>query len=308
MINPGLTFNYKFAVQDLVLPSHRWVGQGSGRSTLTKVQALAGPEPRFELGSGWLTLFPTDGFTRSFPIQAFSDQPQPREMGESTRSADFKARLDVFLEALKDSYKAAGEKVLAKENFDAYRKEQNAALRRELRERKMTRDFASFSLFVGDSLSSALRTGDDLKYSRDGGGDFRYSVERSSETVFSAGAVGMSDPGGPIAVWQEYDRQPNPYAESLGEQFPLKVAEWIEVHKPYVTARIQERQFQLLDGEEALIDPYYVFLPRSNQNVPWVAFEGTPRAVHSAGRLDLLSKDQIIDAAHKLTTHRIRLL
>ena len=63
--------------------------------------------------------------------------------------------------------------------------------------------FASFSLVVGDSLSSALRIGDELKYSRDGNGDFRYSLERSSETVFSAGTVDPSDPGGPIAVWQE---------------------------------------------------------------------------------------------------------
>ena len=80
------------------------------------------------------------------------------------------------------------------------------------------------------------------------------------------------------------------------------------MQKPYATARIQEQQFHLLDGQEVQIDPYYVFLARSNQKVPVIAFEFTPRAVHSAGRLDLLSKDQIIDAAQKLTRQHVRLL
>jgi hypothetical protein len=230
-------------------------------------------------------------------------------MGEIALTAALKAHGDVFSDAQREALKEAAEKVSPKENFDAYMKERAAALERALRRRGMTRDFASFSLFVGGSLSSALRTGDELKYSRDGNGDFRYCVERSSETVFSAGTVGRSDSGGPMAVWQEYDRHPNPNAESLKKQFPtLKAAEWIDVHKPYVTARIQEQQFHLLDGQEALIDPHYVFLARSNQKVRAIAFEFMPRAVHSAGRLDLLSKDQIIDAAHRLTSQHVRLL
>ena len=112
-----------------------------------------------------------------------------------------------------------------------------------------------------------------------------------------------------MAIWQEYDRHPNPTAEAEKKQHPtLKVAEWFDVHKPYVTARIKEQQFHLLDGQEALIDPYYIFLARSNQKVPVLSFEFTPRAVHSSARLDLLRKDQIIDAAQKLTRQHIRLL
>jgi hypothetical protein len=173
----------------------------------------------------------------------------------------------------------------------------------------MTRDFASFSLFVGDSLSSALRSGDELEYSRDGSGDFRYSVERNSETVFRTGTVSRSDAGGPMAVWQEYDAHRNPNAKGMRKQFPtLRVAEWIDVYKPYVTARIQQRQFRMLDGQEALIDPYYIFLARSNLKVRATAFEFTPRAVHSAGRLDLLCKDQMIQAAHKLISRQVSLL
>jgi hypothetical protein len=225
-----------------------------------------------------------------------------------------KADGEVSLEAHNEALKEAAEKVSPKENFAAYMKEKNAALERALRRRGMTRDFASFSLLVGDTLSSALQTGDELKYSRDGNGDFHYTVERNSETVFSAGTVGGSDPGGPMAVWQEYDRYPNPNAESLKKQFPKLaqlgsgVAEWVHVHRPYVTARIQEQQFHLLDGQEAQIDPYYIFLARSNQKVPAMAFEFTPRAVHSAARLGLLGKDQIIDAAQKLTRQYVRLL
>jgi hypothetical protein len=89
---------------------------------------------------------------------------------------------------------------------------------------------------------------------------------------------------------------------------PINIAEWVYVHKPYVTARIQEQQFHLSDGEEAQIDPYYVFLARSNEKVPAIAFEFTPRAVHCAGHLDVASKDQILEAATRLTRQNIRLL
>lgn len=95
--------------------------------------------------------------------------------------------------------------------------------------------------------------------------------------------------------------------ERLKEQHPtVRFAEWIDEDKPYVTARIQEQQFHLSDGQEAQIDPYYVFLARSNQRSP--VFGSTPRAIHSAGRLDLLSKDQIIEAAHSLIRPNVRLL
>jgi hypothetical protein len=57
------------------------------------------------------------------------------------------------------------------------------------------------------------------------------------------------------------------------------VAEWINLPKPYVTARIKDQHFRLIDGEEAQVQPYYVFLARSNRNVPPLAFEFTPRAV-----------------------------
>ncbi len=310
MICPTLTFNYRFEVQDSGLRPDRWIGQGSGRSAVDDVEGLAGSKPRFELRSGWLTLLPTEGWARSFPTHSFSDQPQIRDMDEAERAAAFKARGEAFEEAQREAFKEAVEKIPSpKDNFDAFTKENNAASERALRRRGMARDFASFSLFVGDTLSSALQTRDELKYSRNGSGDFYYSVERNSETVFSAGSVGRSDLGGSMAVWQEYDRRPNPDADRLKERHPtFSVAEWIYVPKPYVTARIQQQQFHLLDGQEAQIDRYYVFLARSNQEVPAIAFEFTPRAVHSAGRLDLLSKDQIIEAGQKLTGQNVRLL
>jgi len=187
MINPTLTFDYQFEVQDSGLRPDRWLGQGSGRSAVNDGEGLAGPKPRFELRSGWLTLFPTEGWARSFPAHAFSDQPQLHEMDETARVANFK---EAFTEAQSEALKEAVEKVSPKENFDAFMKEQNAAFERALRRRGMRRDFASFSLFVGDTLSSALQTHDELKYSRNGSGDFHYSVERNSETVLSAGSVG----------------------------------------------------------------------------------------------------------------------
>lgn len=309
MIDPGLTFHYRFEAQDSGLSAPRWVGPGSGQPAWKNGKGLAGPTPQFELRSGWLTLFPTAGWTRSFPLRAFSDWPQLHEMDESARAADFEVHAAIFREAHQEALKEAAEKAPPKEDFYAYLKEQGPALDRALRRRGLTRDLASYSLFVGDSLSHALRAGDELHYSRDGNGDFRYSVERNSETVFSAGTVGSSDPGGPFGVWQEYDRHPNPNAASLKKRFSTwKVAEWIDAHKPYVTARIQDRQFHLLDGQDAFIHPYYVFLARSNQKTPAIAFEFSPRAVHSAGRLGVLTKEELVDAAGKLLSPQVRLL
>jgi hypothetical protein len=45
-------------------------------------EPLAGSNPTFELDSGWLSLFPTDGWARSLPTSWFSNQPRPSSMGE----------------------------------------------------------------------------------------------------------------------------------------------------------------------------------------------------------------------------------
>jgi hypothetical protein len=230
-------------------------------------------------------------------------------MDQQEQLADIQKRGELYLAAQREAMIEAAQKVSMKVDPEAYREEERAALRRALRRRGFTRDLASYSLLVGDSLSSALRAGDSLDFSRDANGDFRYSVVRNSETVLSAGTVGSSDPNGPIAVWQEYDRYPNPNADALKKKFPAtQVAEWIRVHRTRVTARIREQEFQLTDGQEAHSDPYYIFLARSNAKVPPIAFEFTPRAVHAAGRLDVPTKDQIIDAARKLTAPEVIML
>jgi hypothetical protein len=207
-------------------------------------------------------------------------------MGEGGRLAQLKAHGDQYSEAAREALKEAAEMISPGKDFQGFLKEKAAALDRSLRRRGMTRDFVSFSLFVGESLSCALRTGDDLRYLRDANGDFRYSIERGSETVFSAGTVGTCDSGGPMAIWQEYDRHP----------------------KPYISARIHGKNFHLTDGQGALVEPYYVFLARSNRTVPPSAFEFTARAVHAAGRLDLLRKEEITDAAYRLAKPYVELL
>ena len=98
-------------------------------------------------------------------------------------------------------------------------------------------------------------------------------------------------------------------SEELMKQFPRKaVAEFIAVYKPYVTARVKDQVFHLLDGEDVHIEPHYVFLARSNKNVPIFAFEFAPRAVHGAGRLDAVGKEMIIDAARQLMVPKMRIL
>src|ERR1017187_9793015 len=123
------------------------------------------------------------------------------------------------------------------------------------------------------------------------------------ETVLSAGAVGSVDGGGPISVWQEYELRPNPHVEAAKTRSPgMQLAEFIHAHKPYVTTRIKDKTFQLLDGQEVCIDPYYVFLARSNNNVRLLEGGSLFPALHAAGSLEAIEKDLIIDAARQLET------
>ncbi len=269
---------------------------------------MVGPRPRFELHAGWLTLVPTEGWTQSLSTRWFSDVERPPRSDGATRVADIKAIGAEFLEAQREAHKEAASRSV-RGDFASCTKAMDEALAGALLRRGLTRNLASFAVFVGEALGSVFRIGDEFKFSRDGNGDFRYSVVRNSEMVFSAGSVGRVDDGESIAVWQEYDRHPNPNAEALKKEFPnMRVAEWIDVHRPYASVRVKDQIFHLLDGQEVHIDPYYVFLARSNKNVPAIAFEFTPRAVHSAGCLGALGKELIIDATRQLTAPIVRLL
>jgi hypothetical protein len=310
-IDPQLTFRYEFSVRATGLEQGAWAGEGEGAGLayFGPTEGLVGPKPRFELSSGWLTLYPTEGWTHSFPLRSFSDvRPRPWEMDEDARLADLKARGKQYQEAQEEALKEVTAESVAGD-FASFRKAQMEAMERALRRRGMTRDLVSYSVFVGEALGSVLETGDQFNFSRDGNGDFRYSVVRDSETIFSAGFVDGADNGKPVAVWQEYDKHPNPNAKDPKTKIPgLPITEWIHVHRPYVTARVKEQMFHLLDGQEVNVYPYYVFLARSNQKVPTIAFEFGPRAVHSAGRLDALRKELFIDAALQLTNPQTILL
>ncbi len=43
--------------------------------------------------------------------------------------------------------------------------------------------------------------------------------------------------------------------------------------RPYITARIHDEVFLLHDGDEAQVNSDYVYLARSNQKLPAIAFE-----------------------------------
>ena len=325
-ISPKLTFTYQFAVQrhpgqsagsissqgsaSGAAPQNLcWTGQGSGSSVYGNVDGLVGTRPRFELHEGWLTLLPTGGWTQSFPTRSFSDVERPPQgLDSAARVAAIKAAGTEFFEAQKEAQKEAASRSV-RGDIASYTKAMNESMADALRRRSLTRDLASYAVFVGEALGNVLRIGDEFKFSRDASGDFRYSVVRNSEMVFSAGSVGRVDGGGPMAVWQEYDSRPNPFAEATKKKLPnMRVAEWIDVHRPYVSARVKDQMFHLLDGQDVHIDPYYVFLARSNKNVPAIAFEFTPRAVYAAGCLGELGKELIIDAAHQLTAPIARML
>lgn len=311
MISPDLRFDYRFEVQasDAALAGH-WHGAGSTVSTFLNIDGLVGPNPRCEVAAGWLTLFPTGGWAHSCPVRWFSDYVHPHVGDDqAARLAEIERSGNEYRAIMKEAFNEASARVSARDDVERFRQEQDDAMERLLRAHGRTRDLESYALYVGDSLAAALRAGDVLRYCRDGNGDYRYVVERGSDAVFSAGTVATADRGGAMAIWQEYDPYPNPHAESLKKRLPaLRVAENIHVHRPYVTARIHEQRFLLLDGDHALLEPYYIFLARSNQDVPAIAFEFTPRAVHAAARLDVLTKDQIAAAARTLMEPVVRML
>lgn len=312
MISPDWMFDYRFDVRLSDAGARHWEGQGSTVSTFADVDGLVGPDPRCEVEAGWLTLFPTGGWAHSFPLRHFSDYVDPHRGDQQARLAEIERSGEEFRALMTLASDEAVRNMAPKapkDDVERFTKEQNAAMERLLRLHGRTRDLASYALYVGDSLAAALQDGDVLKYSRDGNGDYRYVVERRGGVVFSAGSVPWTDRGGPMAIWQQHDAYPNPGAEELKKRLPMvKVAEHITVHRPYVTARIGSQHFLLLDGDDALREPYYVFLARSNQDVPAIAFEFTPRAVHAAGRLDVLSREQIADAARTLTRPQVRML
>jgi hypothetical protein len=279
------------------IDSRCWAGHGKGG------EGLVGTDPKFDLAAGWLTLFPTAGWTQSFPTRWFSDVERPPQGPDSAAQvAAIKAAGTEFLEAQKEAHKEAAARIVPGD-FASYTKATNEAMAGALRRRGLTRDLVSYSVFVGEALGSVLRMGDEFAFSRDLNGDFHYSLRRGSETILGAGSVGGRDSGGAMAVWQDYDRHPIPQDPSIG------VGEWfLDVHKPYVTVRIHDQVFHLLDREDAKLDPYYVFLARSNKNLPPIAFEFAPRAVYSAGRVDEIGSKLICDAADRLISPKIRML
>jgi hypothetical protein len=312
MISPAWMFDYQFTMQRSDAATGRWHGPGSTRSTRFGIVGLVGPNPRCEVTAGWLTLFPTGGWAHSFPVRSFSDYIDPHKGDKQARLAELERSGEEFRTLMTQALDEAVRRMAPtapKDDVERFRKEQDAAMARLQRLLGRTRDLASYALHVGDALAAALQDGDVLKYARDGNGDYHYGVQRGSDVVFSAGTVPWHDGGGAMAIWQHHDELPNPHADDLKKQYPHdRIAETIPVHRPYVNARIHDRHFLLLDGDEALLEPYYIFLARSNQDVPVLAFEFTPRAVHAAGRLDVLTREQIADAARALTRPQVRML
>jgi hypothetical protein len=74
-----------FAAATRALNSHErcWLGSGEGRTVFGKREGLVGPKPTVKLCCGALTLMPSAGFERRFPIRWFSDHTS-RELDYSS--------------------------------------------------------------------------------------------------------------------------------------------------------------------------------------------------------------------------------
>jgi hypothetical protein len=224
-------------------------------------QGLVGPKPKFELSGGWLTMFPTEGWTQPLEVNLFSnfDYLQPRYIDEEP-------------------------------------------------------NLQSCGIYVGKALQAAAQSGDKLKFRRNQTGSLNYSLTRGSDVILAAGTRTLKE-GGAVGVWQEFDERPNPNAGKVREYFQaLPVAETIRLPRAYVTVRIQDRLFHLLAGEEAHVDPHFVFLARTNchpMGLHLMIGYNAP-AVYAWGRLSErrteFTKELVRDAARQLTSPQIRIL
>jgi hypothetical protein len=217
-ICPVLTFRCRFEVTVSV---ENCGGKGCGLDAFGNREGVAGPNPRFELRAGWLTMFPSEGWTTPLPLYQFSDDTRP------------KPALPDIAGWWKRQLEPPDPAALAREKIE---------LEERLSYNRVTRNLASYSLFVGEALHHVLQTGDRLTFAYDGFKGFQYLVERNTETVFTAGPVSSIDAGETIAVWQEIDDP-----------------QLMKVRRPYISVRIGDRSFQLIDGQEAHSDPYCVF-------------------------------------------------
>jgi len=66
-------------------------------------------------------------------------------------------------------------------------------------------------------------------------------------------------PGGPVALWQEYDMGQNPNPSAGQTIAGFRAAEQVPMIRPYVTVRLNNRIFHLLAADDAFDDPYYLF-------------------------------------------------
>ena len=179
--------------------------------------------------------------------------------------------------------------------------------------RQQKRNLKSFSIYVGEALQNVLRASDTLRFSRNETGAFSYHLARKCGVILSAGYV--VDEGGPVALWQEYDSEPNPNAgRSVPERPDVRFAERIIVTRPYVSVSVNDQVFHLLEGQDLYIDPYYVFLARSNYNDKGLhLLDGHhASAVYSAGRIGELekelTKELVRNASHQLRVSMTRIL
>lgn len=67
------------------------------------------------------------------------------------------------------------------------------------------------------------------------------------------------------------------------------VSQVAEAHKVYTAVRVNERVFHLVAGQNVYVNPYYVFVARTNSLFEPIGC--TMRAVHSFGRIDTLADE-----------------
>lgn len=147
---------------------------------------------------------------------------------------------------------------------------------------------ASASFEVGNALNIAIRGGDRLHLHRSFTGDLGFSLIRSDKLVLAMGAIAGASLGSGAEVREDPRLREFRGLQALYEHTPRDLQ---------VTVLIQNRAFDLHEGQEVIVDSYYVFVERAYR----VGMPGQQSILSIAKLSEELTKETVISCTKRFT-------
>lgn len=146
----------------------------------------------------------------------------------------------------------------------------------------------SASFEVGNALNIAIRGGDLLHFHRSCTGDLGFSLIRRDKLVLAMGAIAGAFLGSGAEVRE---------APRLRELRGFHALYEHTLRDLHVTVRIQNQALDLLEGEEVIVDSYYVFVERAYI----VGMPGQQSILSIAKLSEDLTKETVISCTKRFT-------